>query len=48
MAGMIVAIAKYPGFADGAIARQRRGEQAGQAPPTPEPVLIDGFESQGI
>ena len=47
-AGMVIAVAQQPGFADGAIARQRGGEQVGQTPATPKPILIDRFESQRI
>jgi hypothetical protein len=45
---MVIAVAQQPGFADGAIAGQRRGEQIGQTSATPEPILIDRFESQWI
>ena len=45
---MVIAVAEHPGFADGTITRQRRGEQVGQTPAAPEPILIDWFESQGI
>ena len=47
-ARMVLAVAQQPGFADGAIAGQRRGEQVGQTPAAPEPILIDRFESQWI
>src|SRR5450755_4243949 len=47
-ARMVIAIAKYPRFAESAVARQRRGEQFGQTPTAPNPILIDWFESQGI
>jgi hypothetical protein len=47
-AGMVVAVTEDPGFADRAVSRQRSGENAGQAPAAPEPVLVDRFESQGI
>ena len=48
MARMVIAVAEHPRFADGAIARQRCGEQVGQTPAAPEPILIDRFESQGV
>src|ERR1035437_6479761 len=48
LAGMVIAIAQHPRLADGAIAWQRCGEQVGQTPAAPEPILIDRFESQGI
>ena len=47
-AGMVIAVAEHPGFADRAVAGQRRGQQAGQAPAAPEPILIDRLESQRI
>ena len=47
-AGMILAVAQQPRFADGAIARPRRGEQIGQTPATPEPILLDRFKSHWI
>ena len=47
-AGMVIAVAQQPRFADGAIAGQRRGEQVGQTPATPEPILVDRFESKRI
>jgi hypothetical protein len=45
---MVVAVAQYPGFSNRAISRQRSGENAGQTPATPEPILVDRFESKGI
>ena len=42
---MVIAVAQQPRFADGAIAGQRCGEQVGQTPATPKPILIDRFES---
>ena len=42
---MVIAVAQQPGFADGAITGQRRGEHVGQTPATPKPILIDRFES---
>ena len=45
---MVIAVAEHPCFADRTVARQRRGEQAGQTPAAPEPILIDRFESQRI
>ena len=48
LAWMIVAVAEYPGFTDGSIARQRCAEQIRQTPAAPDPILIDRFESQGI
>ena len=45
---MVIAVAEHPCFADGTITRQRCGEQVGQAPTTPEPILIDWVESQGV
>jgi len=47
LARMIIAVAEDPRFADGAVAWQRRGEQAGQSPSAPKPILIDRLESQG-
>ncbi len=47
-ARMVIAVAQQPGFADGAIAGQRRGEQVGQTSSAPEPILINRFESQRI
>ena len=47
-ARMVITVAEYPRFADRAVARQRRGEQVGQTPSTPEPILVDRFESQRI
>jgi hypothetical protein len=44
---MVLAVAQHPGLADGAVAGQRLGEQAGQLPATPRPVVIDRFEAQG-
>jgi len=48
VAGIVIAVAQQPGFADGAIAGQRRGEQIYQTPATPKSILIDWFESQWI
>ena len=45
LAPMVIAVAEYPRFADGAVARQRRGEQVGQTPAAPEPIHVDRFES---
>ena len=45
---MVIVVAQQPSFADGSIAGQWRGEPLGQTPATPEPILIDGLESQGI
>src|ERR1035438_1316126 len=47
LARMVIAIAKYPRFADRA-ARQRCGEQVRQTSAAPGPILIDRFEPQGI
>ena len=47
-ARMVFAVAQYPRFADRAVARQRRREQAGQTPAAPEPILIDRLEPQRI
>jgi len=47
-ARMVVAVAQYPRFADRAVARQRCREQTGQTPAAPQPIPIDGRESQGI
>ena len=47
-AGMVRAVAQHPRLADRAVARQRRCQQVGQPPAAPEPVLVDGLESQGI
>ena len=48
LAGMVIAVAQQPGFADGPVTGQRRGEQIGQSPAAPEPILVDRFESQRI
>jgi hypothetical protein len=45
---VIDAVAQHPCFADRSIARQRRGEQARQAPATSQPILIDRLEAQWI
>jgi hypothetical protein len=45
---MVFAVAQQPGFADGTIAGQRRGEQIGQTPAAPEPILINRIKSQWI
>jgi hypothetical protein len=47
-AGMVIAVAEHPCFADRAVARQRRGKEIGQPPAAPEPILIDRRESQRI
>ena len=47
-AWMVIAVTEYPGFADRAVARKRCGEQVGQTPAAPEPILIDRFEAKGI
>ena len=44
---MVIAIAKDPRLTDRA-ARQRCGEQVGQTPSAPEPILINRFESKRI
>ena len=48
LAGMVIAVAQQPGFADGSVAGQRCREQIGQTPAAPEPILVDRFESQRI
>jgi len=45
---MVVPVTENPRFPNRAIARQRSGEQAGQAPAPPESILVDRFESKGI
>jgi hypothetical protein len=45
---MVIAVTQYPGFPNRAIFRQRSGENVGQTPTTPEPILVDRFESKGI
>jgi hypothetical protein len=45
---MVIAVAQQPGFADGAIAGEWSGEQAGQAPPAPESILVNRFEPERI
>jgi hypothetical protein len=45
---MFVAVAQYPRFADGAVAREWRGENSAQAPTTPKSILVDRFESQWV
>src|ERR1035438_10015890 len=47
-ARMVFAVAEHPRLADRAVARQRRGQQAGQTAAAPKPILIDRLESQGI
>jgi len=47
-AGMVIAVTENPRFANRAISRQRSGENVGQTPATPEPILVDRFESKGI
>jgi hypothetical protein len=42
---MVIAVAEKPSFADRAVARERGGEQVGQMPPAPEPILIDRLKS---
>src|ERR1039458_341530 len=48
LALMIVAVAEQPRFANRTVTRQRRGEQAGQTPAAPQPILINWLEAQGI
>jgi hypothetical protein len=45
---MFVAVAQYPRFADGTVARQWREENSAQAPATPKPILVDRLESQRV
>ena len=45
---MVISVTQQPRFSNGTIAGQRRGEQIGQTPATPKPILIDRFESQWI
>ena len=45
---VVGAVAQPPSFADRSFARKRRGEQARQAPATPQPILINRIEAQGI
>jgi hypothetical protein len=42
---MVSAVAEHPRFADRAVTRQRCGEEVGQTPAAPEPILIDRLES---
>ena len=48
LALMIIAVAEYPSFANRTVTRQRRGEQVGQSPTAPQPILINWLEAQGI
>ena len=48
LARMVIAITEYPRFADRPVARHRCGEQVGQTPAAPEPILIDRLESERI
>ena len=47
-AGMVIAVAQDPSFSKRAISRQWSGENVGQTPTAPEPILVDRFESKGI
>ncbi len=47
-ARVIVAIAEYPRFADGADLRKGCREEIAQAPTAPQAILIERFESQRI
>jgi hypothetical protein len=45
---MVIAVAQYPGFPNRGISWQRSREQIGQTTTTPEPIVVDRFESKGI
>jgi hypothetical protein len=45
---MVVAVTENPRFANRTMARQRSRKNVGQTPTTPEPILVDRFESEGI
>jgi len=45
---MVDPIAQQPGFSDGAIAGEWTAEQAGQAPPAPESILVNRLEPERI
>src|ERR1035441_7193822 len=41
-------VAEHPCFTDGSVPRKRCGEQIGQPPAAPQPILVDRLEAQGI
>ena len=45
---MVRTVAEHPRFANRPVTRKRRGEQAGQAPPAPQTILINRIEPQRI
>jgi hypothetical protein len=47
-AGMVIAVAKEPSFADRSVAGERCFEQLGQPPAAPEPVLVNRLKTQRI
>ena len=47
-AGVVIAVTEDPGFADRAVARQRRGKQIGELPTAPGSILVDRLETQRV